>query len=181
MSDQLVEKIASLSDRITTAETNAQFAVVHDLARSLSSEISEEELYPFVEIILKGLSDGEASSASGTCIVLNGLMRLRGGELANQVSKIVALIYAAMKGIKNEQTMNGTLHSFKTLATHHLSLVATELLTFDVPHDEYDFGPFFALVSHPQDLLLLVQTNQEGDPGSCQGLQAGGAADDALR
>ena len=63
-------------------------------------------------------------------------MRLRGGELSAQVGKIVALIYTAMKGIKNEQTMNGTLHSFKTLATHHLSLVATELLNFDLPHDE---------------------------------------------
>jgi hypothetical protein len=109
---------------------------VHDLARSLSSDISEAELYPFVEIILSGLSDGEATSASGTCIVLNGLMRLRGGELGAHVSKIVALIYTAMKGIKNEQTMNGTLHSFKTLATHHLALVATEILNFELPHDE---------------------------------------------
>jgi len=170
VSDQLVEKIAALSDRITTTETNAQFAVVHDLARSLSSEISEEELYPFVEIILKGLSDGEANSASGTCIVLNGLMRLRGGELGAQVSKIVALIHAAMKGIKNEQTMNGTLHSFKTLATHHLSLVATELLTFDVPHDEYT--PFFP--SACSELISLSwQAHQEGHPGSRQGLQVG--------
>jgi len=133
----LAEKIAVLSDRITTNETNAQFAVVHDLARSLSGDISETELYPFVEVLLKGLSDGQATSASGTCIVLNGIMRLRGGELSQQVSKIVALIHSAMKGIQNEQTMNGTLHSFRTLATHHLALVATEILNFGVPHDEF--------------------------------------------
>jgi len=119
VSEQLVEKMAALrslsfyslfpfrnsahelgnffhSDRITASETNAQFAVVHDLARSLSSDvgplplfkkfffprkilvlfakISDTELYPFVEIILNGLSDSEASSASGTCIVLNGAL-----------------------------------------------------------------------------------------------------------
>lgn len=68
-------------------------------------------------------------------------MRLRGGELGSHVGKIVALIHEAMKGIKNEQTMNGTLHSFKTLATHHLALVATEILSFELPHDE--FGSLF--------------------------------------
>ena len=65
-----------------------------------------------------------------------GVLRLRGAELSLQVPEIVQSLHTAMKGITNEQTLNGTLHSLRTLTAHHLVLVADQILTFQLPHDE---------------------------------------------
>lgn len=65
------------------------------------------------------------------------MLRLRGAELSLQVPEIVMLLHTAMKSITNEQTLNGTLHSLRTLTAHHLVLVADQILTMPLPHDEY--------------------------------------------
>jgi len=65
------------------------------------------------------------------------VLRLRGAELSLQVPEIVMLLHSAMKSITNEQTLNGTLHSLRTLTAHHLVLVADQILTMPLPHDEY--------------------------------------------
>jgi len=93
-------------------------------------------------------------------------MRLRGNELGKHVGEIVEKMHTAMKGIKNEQTLTGTLHSFRTLSSHHLDLVATEILTFDIPHDEllsifdkilFSYSFYFLLFTFY--LLLFMKKN----------------------
>jgi hypothetical protein len=127
------------------------------------AQLTAAELYPFVQVLIEGLADKEPSSSSGVCIMLNGqcrvrlialaqgpdqargrrrrgtagVLRLRGAELSLQVPEIVQSLHTAMKTITNEQTLNGTLHSLRTLTAHHLVTVADHLLTFPLPHDEY--------------------------------------------
>lgn len=40
----------------------------------------------------------------------------------------------SMSELKSEMTMNGTLHSLRSLAHHHLPAVLDEILTSPVPH-----------------------------------------------
>jgi len=84
-----------------------------------------------------------------------------------QVSEIVLGIHSALKGITNEQTQNGALHSLRTLTGHHLILVADEFLRFPLPHDEQavkalktlaadaKIGPL--ITKHYMDLLATSQ------------------------
>lgn len=83
---------------------------------------------------MKGLNDSQLSSTSGTCVVLNGLIKARGSELLPKVSQIVGGLLTALEGITQDQTMNGTLHALRSLATHHEIPVVDELLKAPVPH-----------------------------------------------
>lgn len=167
VSEALAQKMAVIGERIVVTDSNQQFGVVHDLSRSLAPELTNAELFPFVQVLLQGLSDKEVTSASGTCIVLNGILRQRGGELSAQVPEIVSGIHTALKGISNEQTLNGALHSLRTLTGHHLVLVADQFLQMSVPIDQQavkalktlaadaKIGPL--LNKHYMDLLATSQ------------------------
>lgn len=48
------------------------------MARELSKLVNKDELPQLLENLLMGLTDVEVGSTSGTCVVLNGLIKLRG-------------------------------------------------------------------------------------------------------
>eukprot|EP00732_Lithocolla_globosa_P000613 Lithocolla_globosa_v1_NODE_214_length_5084_cov_10.333665.p1 type:complete len:1658 gc:universal NODE_214_length_5084_cov_10.333665:50-5023(+) len=145
-----VEKFEILRDRVAASEQNTQFGVVYDLSRLLSPNISAFELFPFIEQLLLGLSDSQPGAACGNCIVLNGMLRLRGVELELQVPIIMMGFHTAMQGISNEQTLNGTQHALRTLSNHHLGLVGDQLLTFDLPHDAKVVKSIHTLAKDPK-------------------------------
>jgi len=123
--------------RIVTDEVNDQFSVIHEMARLLSELVTKEELPELLMSSLKGLTDSQLSSTSGTCVVLNGLIKVRGEELLPKVSQIVSGLLASMEGISNDQTMNGTLHSLRSLASHHELPVIDRLLQASIPHTHF--------------------------------------------
>lgn len=83
---------------------------------------------------MEGLQDSQLSSSSGTCVMLNGLVKARGEELAEKVPELVAGLLKAMDSIKEEKTMNGTLHTLRSLATHHCLGVLEQLLVTPLAH-----------------------------------------------
>ncbi|KJE96498.1 hypothetical protein CAOG_06818 [Capsaspora owczarzaki ATCC 30864] len=135
-SNPAIEAVTVLKERAEKSEPNAQFAVVNDLSKVLAKTLDPIELLPFVVELLEGLTDKEDAAASGACVVLNGLFRQRGAELGTDVQLLLGEIHKRLKLIKHEQTEIGTLRSLRTLATHHLKTVVTDLLAFDLPYDE---------------------------------------------
>lgn len=47
----------------------------------IAKKTTKEQLYPLVECLLAGLTDAQSHSSSGACVVLNGLIKLRGSEV----------------------------------------------------------------------------------------------------
>eukprot|EP01104_Vermistella_antarctica_P007673 TRINITY_DN1880_c0_g3_i1.p1 TRINITY_DN1880_c0_g3~~TRINITY_DN1880_c0_g3_i1.p1 ORF type:complete len:1673 (+),score=516.54 TRINITY_DN1880_c0_g3_i1:168-5186(+) len=128
---------ADLTEQISSTELNVQFGVVHQMAGVLAGMVSEVELPKMILSLLHGLVDPEVSASSGTCVVLNGLVRLRGEELLPKVPELLQGILTTMESIKEEKTMNGTLHSLRSLATHHLVPVLGVLLAESIPQSEH--------------------------------------------
>lgn len=114
--------------------------------------MSADELPPLLQTTMIGLTDAQQTSTNGTCVVLNGLVKQRGEELAPHVATVVTGSYCfyyfccvycvypdvgllgAMEGITSEATMNGSLHALRNLALHHLLLVVDHLLGTPMPH-----------------------------------------------
>lgn len=112
-------------------------AVANDLSKVLSKKLVADEMPAFLDRMIAGLSDTQASASAGVCVVLNGLFRLRGKELDALVSHLLKDLQAKLKSSLQEQTEIGTLRSLRTLATHHLEVFVTELLAFELPYDPH--------------------------------------------
>jgi len=132
--------LAPFSDhrkRIVTTDLNEQFAIVHEMSALLADTVPIIELAALMTGLVRGLTDSQASSARGTCVLLYGLVSQRGKELTSDVQKLVQEMCTQMGGITNESTLNGTLHALRQLAATHLTIVMDQLLAMPLPHPAY--------------------------------------------
>jgi len=123
-----------LRGRIQDADIHEQFLIVHQLSTIAARLLPSEEISSFLVHCFDGLVDPHASSSSGTCVMINTTIKMRGEELGNEVQSLVGGMLKAMEATKVEKTLNGTLHSLRTLAIHHLLPVVEELLKSPIPH-----------------------------------------------
>jgi len=126
----------ALRGRIEDADIHEQFLIVHQLSTIAARLLPADEISSFLVHCFDGLTDPFPSSSSGTCVMLNTTIKMRGEELAGEVESLVGGMLKAMEATKVEKTMNGTLHSLRTLAIHHLLPVVEELLKSPIPHTQ---------------------------------------------
>ncbi|KAL6063739.1 HEAT repeat domain containing protein [Balamuthia mandrillaris] len=170
----VLRPLNTLKTRAGSTDINEQYRVMQDMCAILAEMLSLKELLLVLEHLLPGLTDSQLTSASGACIVLNGLITRRGEELEEQVPSIVSTLLQEMKKIKQESTLHATLHAVRNLALHHTLPVIEELLNCSLPHEEVVIKSFqvigkdkdlvMVLVSHLTDILnhsLLY--DQKGD------------------
>ncbi|GAM26848.1 hypothetical protein SAMD00019534_100230 [Acytostelium subglobosum LB1] len=132
-----IHPLTQIKESITTTDVNEQFTLVFEISGIISKMLVIEEIPTFLESSLKGLQDVHTFSTNGTCIMINGLIKNRGGELLDYVPMLVKGLLSSMEGITSDTTMNGTLVSLRSLATHHLISVLTVLLDFPMPHSTH--------------------------------------------
>ncbi|XP_071092263.1 maestro heat-like repeat-containing protein family member 1 [Haliotis cracherodii] len=135
--DQMVEALGTLKERLKKGDPNILFSVINDLSKVVSKKLHADHLQPFMEVLQEGLLDPQSHSSSGACVVLNGLMKTRGGELHKEVGKILDNLYDKLRLIQCPQTRTGTLRTIRTMAAHHLIPVVTTLLGYPLPYDEH--------------------------------------------
>ncbi|KAK2550462.1 Maestro heat-like repeat-containing protein family member 1 [Acropora cervicornis] len=134
--DELVDALSTLKKRAAEDDANILFSVASDLSKVVAKKLQSDLLSVFVQTLLEGLSDCQAHSASGACVVLNSIVRIRGQELRKDVVELVKDIHTRLEGITHAQTRTGTLRVFRTLASHHLVPVITAILEFPPPLDQ---------------------------------------------
>lgn len=134
--DELVDALPTLKQRAAQDDANILFSVASDLAKVIAKKLQSDFLSSFVKTLLEGLADCQSHSSSGSCVVLNSIVRIRGQELRQDVGYLVKEIHAKLQHITHAQTRTGTLRVFRTLASHHLVPVITALLEFPLPYDQ---------------------------------------------
>lgn len=139
-----------LRGRMEDASIHEQFLIVHQISTIAAKLLPNDELPSFLVHCFKGLTDLQASSSSGTCVMINTTIKIRGEELVSQVPSLVGGMLTAMDATKVEKTINGTLHSLRTLATHHLLAVVEELLKSPVPHSANVVKTIQVIVKDPE-------------------------------
>ncbi|KAK7500196.1 hypothetical protein BaRGS_00008419, partial [Batillaria attramentaria] len=132
--DQMVDALSTLKDRLKKSDPNVLFSVINDLSKVVAKKTTRDQLYPLIESLQDGLMDSQSHSSSGACVVLNGLMRLRGTEVREKVDELLRNLHKQLTRITCPQTKTGTLRTLRTLAGHHLNSFLTSLLQYPVPY-----------------------------------------------
>lgn len=154
---EVISTFNNYRQRSESDEVDQQFALVNEMANSLSESIPDDELHSFLINLFTSLSDPEQPSASGSCIVLNGILKIRGKKEETQVKSLVEGFIRAMDGIKFDHTMNGTLHSFKTLAIHFPIPVLDQLLESPIPHSRNVMRSLQVIGKDSKLVMMMVQ------------------------
>ena len=83
--DQLVDALSLLRERAEQEDPNALFSLTNDLSKVLCKKMASDNLWTLVRFLLDGLVDHQGHSSSGSCVVLNQIIKLRGKSLEEQV------------------------------------------------------------------------------------------------
>ncbi|ESO87809.1 hypothetical protein LOTGIDRAFT_234834 [Lottia gigantea] len=150
--DQMIDALPTLKDRLRKSDPSILFSVINDLSKVIAKKLPAEHLEKFIDVLQDGLLDNQSHSASGACVVLNGFMKLRGGEIGSTVEKTLENLYDKLCIIDNQQTRTGTLRTIRTLASHHLLTVLKALLNYKLPYDSVVIE-IWGILSQEQSLV----------------------------
>ncbi|CAL1544099.1 unnamed protein product [Lymnaea stagnalis] len=134
--DQMVDAVPTLKERLKKSDPNVLYSVVNDLSKVIAKKLPADSLVPFLEALQLGLLDHQSHSSSGACVVLNGILKARGGDIRPKVEIFLESLYEKTCRIQCPQTKTGTLRAIRTMASHHLLPTLTALLTYPLPYDE---------------------------------------------
>lgn len=71
--------------------------VIKFLIQVIAKKMPSDQLQNFLEVLQEGLLDPQSHSSSGACVVLNGMMKIRGAEILKQVGPCVIVQEPANK------------------------------------------------------------------------------------
>nr|CAD7202277.1 unnamed protein product [Timema douglasi] len=125
--------LENIRQQIVTEDPSALFKVTGELARIICGKLPHFQLMHFSESLQEGLLDPETTSSSGASVVLNILLKAKGGELYHQVHDILAGLLQQLAHIHCPQTRTGTIRAVLALAGHHPKAVVSALLHRPLP------------------------------------------------
>lgn len=71
--------------------------VIKFLIQVIAKKMPSDQLQNFLEVLQEGLLDPQSHSSSGACVVLNGMMKIRGAEILKQVGPTSVLLYQSQQ------------------------------------------------------------------------------------
>ena len=156
---EMPSNLLSLSEMVARVEgdvVSAHYGAVGEMSSIICECLSEEELCKLLMGLLAGLTDADGPASSGTCIVLNSIIKLRGDQFLPQVGALVSGMVAAMSKVTHEKTINGTLHSIRTLSRHHPLPVINALIETPLPHSPHVITSLQAISKDAELLEILL-------------------------
>ncbi|GJQ85615.1 hypothetical protein Trydic_g20165 [Trypoxylus dichotomus] len=132
----LSNALLHIQEQIGSDDPKLLFNLTTDLAHSVALNIPKFQLSHFVEYLMDGLLDLEASSSTGASVVLNNVVKLKGAELQGHVNELMSKILNMLGKITCSRTRSNALCSILNLATHHLKPVVHILLQQNLPYDQ---------------------------------------------
>ncbi|XP_013777980.1 maestro heat-like repeat-containing protein family member 1 [Limulus polyphemus] len=130
-------QLENLKSHVLNNDPSSLFNVTNELAKVFAAKLPPDQLSLCLYSLLNGLCDPLSQSSSGACVVLNGIIKLRGGELRQEVPELLEALRRKLECIGCLQTRTGTLRVVRSLGSHHLTAVVSTLMTAHLPFDDH--------------------------------------------
>ncbi|XP_050312813.1 maestro heat-like repeat-containing protein family member 1 isoform X2 [Anthonomus grandis grandis] len=126
---QLVQQSIELED------PKLLFQLTSDLASVICSNLPQFQLVHLTDGLIDALVDCESSSSNGACVVLNIVLKQKGGELQKHATPVAERLLSQLSCIVCAKTRGTALRALLTLAGHSPRVVGGILLTQPLPYD----------------------------------------------
>lgn len=133
---QLHNSLFNILENIVTDDPKTLFNLTTELAHIVATNNPTFQMLPFVEALLNGLQDVESSSSNGASVVLNTIVKLKGGDLQQHSGDVAKRMVQLLDCVKCQRTRATTLRAVHSLSTHHLRIVLQILLNQSLPYNQ---------------------------------------------
>uniref|UniRef100_A0A665TFB9 Maestro heat-like repeat family member 1 n=1 Tax=Echeneis naucrates TaxID=173247 RepID=A0A665TFB9_ECHNA len=135
--DEAVDSLLLLKDKLENPDYSVLYKTCSDLTKVMSKRLPQQQLTTLVFMLFEGLVDSQTNCCRASSVILNTLLKNRGGGLQELVITCVSLVRVAVG-----QTV-------LILASQHLQTVINTLVNQPLPYDSWTCEMWMALGADP--------------------------------
>ncbi|XP_031729629.1 maestro heat-like repeat-containing protein family member 1 isoform X1 [Anarrhichthys ocellatus] len=147
--DDGVDSLLPLKDRLDNPDHSVLYKTCSDLTKVMSKRLPQEQLTTLVFMLFEGLVDSQANCCRASSVILNTLLKNRGGGLQELVPEMLEVIHVRLQNITEEQVRVAVGQTVLILASQHLQAVINALVNQPLPYDSWTSEMWMALGADP--------------------------------
>ncbi|KAF5275577.1 hypothetical protein FQA39_LY06689 [Lamprigera yunnana] len=130
------QSLQSVQEQIDSEKPKVLFNLTTDLANVIIEHLPQLQLPHFVNHLIDALLDVESLSSSGSTVVLNTVIKSKGGELLMHVQDLLNKLLMTLEQIQCQNTRSSALRCVLHFAVHHPKTVVGILLGHSLPYNQ---------------------------------------------
>uniref|UniRef100_A0A6P7GVH6 Maestro heat-like repeat-containing protein family member 1 n=1 Tax=Diabrotica virgifera virgifera TaxID=50390 RepID=A0A6P7GVH6_DIAVI len=131
----LSNSLQHIHQQIDSDEPKLLYNLTSDLAHIICVNLPSFQLIHCIDGLTDALLDCESSSSNGSSVVLNVILKNKGGELSSHVVHVIEKLLKQLYQIRCPRTKSSTYRAVLNLAMHHSKTVCGILLNQPLPFD----------------------------------------------
>ncbi|KAM6454656.1 maestro heat-like repeat-containing protein family member 1 isoform 3-T3 [Liasis olivaceus] len=147
--DESVEKLKALKPCLEDPDVNVLFQTCCNIAKVMAKHLPPDQLLSLLLSMLEGLADPDQNCSRAAAVMINSILKERGGVLLEKVPELLDLIHAKLQEVQEETVQKATQQTVCILATQHKAAVVSSLLSHPLPLDSCSCTMWRALASEP--------------------------------
>uniref|UniRef100_A0A8C2WJ67 Maestro heat-like repeat family member 1 n=1 Tax=Cyclopterus lumpus TaxID=8103 RepID=A0A8C2WJ67_CYCLU len=147
--DDGVDSLLPLKDRLENPDHSILYKTCSDLTKVMSKRLPQDQLTTLVFMLFEGLADSQANCCRASSVILNTLLKNRGGGLHELVPEMMEVLHARLQSITEEQVRVAVGQTVLILASQHLQAVINTLVNQPLPFDSWTSEMWMALGADP--------------------------------
>ncbi|KAK2844253.1 hypothetical protein Q5P01_010912 [Channa striata] len=155
--DEGVDSLLSLKERLENPDHSVLYKTCSDLTKVMSKRLPQQQLSTLVFMLFEGLIDSQANCCRASSVILNTLLKNRGGGLQELVPEILEVLHVRLQSITEEQVRVAVGQTVLILASQHLQAVINTLVNQPLPFDSWTSEMWMALGADPLVAKQIIE------------------------
>ncbi|XP_010785898.1 maestro heat-like repeat-containing protein family member 1 [Notothenia coriiceps] len=147
--DEGVDSLLLLKEKLDNPDHSVLYKTCSDLTKVMSKRLPQQQLTTLVFMLFEGLVDSQANCCRASSVILNTLLKNRGGGLQELVPEMLEVLHVRLQNITEEQVRVAVGQTVLILASQHLQTVVNTLVNQPLPYDSWTSEMWMALGADP--------------------------------
>ncbi|XP_039973660.1 maestro heat-like repeat-containing protein family member 1 isoform X1 [Xiphias gladius] len=159
--EEAVDSLLSLKDRLENPDHSVLYKSCSDLTKVMSKRLPQQQLTTLVFMLFEGLVDSQTNCCRASAVILNTLLKNRGGGLQELVPEMLEVLHVRLQSITEEQVRVAVGQTVLILASQHLQIVINTLVNQPLPYDSWTSEMWMALGADPIVASQIIEMVME--------------------
>ncbi|KAM6318671.1 maestro heat-like repeat-containing protein family member 1 [Aegotheles albertisi] len=147
--DEMVEGLKALKKGLEEPDFTILFHTCNNIAMVIGKRVPPDQLMSLLLAMFEGLVDPDKNCSRAATVIINSLLKERGGVLQEKVPDIMSIIHSKLEEVDEEHVRKAAQQTVYILASQHKSVVVSSLLGSSLPFDSHTCTMWRSLAGDP--------------------------------
>lgn len=159
--DEGVDSLLPMKESLENPDHAILYKTCSDITKVMSKRLPQQQLTTLVFMLFEGLVDSQSNCCRASSVILNTLLRNRGGGLQELVPEMLEVLHVRLQNITEDQVRVAVGQTVLILASQHLQTVMNTLINQPLPYDSWTSEMWMALGSDPVVAKQIIEMVME--------------------